>query len=124
LAGNENDAIDPEAVTSQHPILRQRTRFRPYPSSSLSRYHVFFTVWNLCWGGANIDDIRAYAKELVALAPDVILTGATSLTSLRQATGTVPIVFVLLVDPVGTAHVDTLARPSGNATGFMQFDTV
>jgi putative ABC transport system substrate-binding protein len=74
------------------------------------------------WGGANIDDIRRYATELVALAPDVILTGATSLASLRQATRTVPIVFVLVVDPVGTAHVDTLSRPGGNATGFMQFE--
>jgi len=77
---------------------------------------------DLRWGGANIDEIRTYAKELVALAPDVILTGATSLTSLRQATHTIPIVFVLVVDPVGTAHVDTLSRPGGNATGFMQFE--
>ena len=65
---------------------------------------------------------RTYAKELVALAPDVILTGATSLKSLRQATRTIPIVFVLVVDPVGAAHVDTLSRPGGNATGFMQFE--
>ena len=77
---------------------------------------------DLRWGGADIDDIRTYAKELVALAPDVILTGATSLTSLRQATRTIPIVFVLVVDPVGAAHVDTLSRPGGNATGFMQFE--
>jgi putative ABC transport system substrate-binding protein len=77
---------------------------------------------DLRWGGANLDDIGTYAKELVALAPDVILTGATSLTSLRQATRRIPIVFVLVVDPVGAAHVDTLSRPGGNATGFMQFE--
>ena len=77
---------------------------------------------DLRWGAANIDDIRTYAKELVALAPDVILTGATSLRWLRQATRTIPIVFVLVVDPVGGAHVDTLSRPGGNATGFMQFE--
>jgi putative ABC transport system substrate-binding protein len=77
---------------------------------------------DLRWGGANIDDIRTYAKELVALAPDVILTGATSLRWLRQATRTIPLVFVLVVDPVGGAHVDTLSRPGGNATGFMQFE--
>jgi putative ABC transport system substrate-binding protein len=77
---------------------------------------------DLRWGGANMDDIRTYAKELVALAPDVILTGATSLTSLRQATRTIPIVFVLVVDPVGGAHVETLSKPGGNVTGFMQFE--
>ena len=78
---------------------------------------------DLRWGGANLDDIGKYAKELVALAPDVILTeGATSLTSLRQATRSIPIVFVLVVDPVGGGHVDTLSRPGGNATGFMQFE--
>jgi len=77
---------------------------------------------DLRWGGANIDEIRTLAKELVALAPDVILTGATSLMSLRQATRTIPIVFVLVVDPVGTDHIDTLSRPGGNATGFMQFE--
>jgi putative ABC transport system substrate-binding protein len=77
---------------------------------------------DLRWGGANLEDIGTYAKELVALAPDVILTGATSLKSLRQATRSIPIVFVLVVDPVGAGHVDTLSRPGGNATGFMQFE--
>jgi putative ABC transport system substrate-binding protein len=74
------------------------------------------------WAAANMDEIRRFAAELVALAPDVILTGATSLATLRQVTRTVPIVFVLVVDPVGSAHVDTLSRPGGNATGFMQFE--
>ncbi len=77
---------------------------------------------DLRWGGGSVDEFRRYAKELVALAPDVILTGATSLTSLRQATRTIPIVFVLVIDPVGVAHVDTLSRPGGNVTGFMQFE--
>ena len=75
-----------------------------------------------CRGAGNTNSTRRHADELVALAPDVILTGATSLTSLRQATHTIPIVFVVVVDPIGTAHVDTLSRPGGNATGLMQFE--
>jgi putative tryptophan/tyrosine transport system substrate-binding protein len=66
---------------------------------------------------------RKYAAELGALAPDVILSvGTASMESLLQATRTVPIVFVFLADPVGSAFVDSLARPGGNATGFTQFE--
>ena len=61
--------------------------------------------------------------ELAALAPDVILSsGTVSLASLLQATRTVPIVFVNVADPVGAGFVDSLARPGGNATGFIQFE--
>ena len=68
-------------------------------------------------------DIRKYAAELVALAPDVILAAGTSTVGpLLQATRTVPIVFVNVADPVGAGFVDSLARPGGNATGFMQFE--
>ena len=68
-------------------------------------------------------DIRKYAAELVALAPDVILTsGNASMPALLQATRTVPIVFVNVADPVGAGFVDSLARPGGNATGFIQFE--
>ena len=75
------------------------------------------------WGAGNADDIRKYAAELVALAPDVILaTGGASVAPLLQATRTVPIVFVIVADPVGAGFVDSLARPGGNATGFMQFE--
>ena len=64
-------------------------------------------------------DIRKYAAELVALAPDVILaTGSATVGPLLQATRTVPIVFVIVPDPVGAGFVDSLARPGGNATGF------
>jgi putative tryptophan/tyrosine transport system substrate-binding protein len=69
------------------------------------------------------DTIRKHAVELVALAPDVIFTtGAASLAPLLQATRTVPIVFAIVPDPVGSGFVDSLARPGGNATGFMQFE--
>ena len=70
-----------------------------------------------------IAESRKYAAELVALAPDVILASGTSpLGPLLQATRTVPIVFVIVADPVGAGFVDSLSRPGGNATGFMQFE--
>ena len=75
------------------------------------------------WGAGNADNIRKYAAELAALAPDVILaTGTAAMAPLLQATRTVPIVFVIVADPVGAGFVDSLARPGGNATGFMQFE--
>ena len=75
------------------------------------------------WGAGDADDIRKYAAELVALAPDVILaTGSATVAPLLQATRTVPIVFANVADPVGAGFVESLARPGGNATGFMQFE--
>jgi putative ABC transport system substrate-binding protein len=75
------------------------------------------------WGAGDADDIRKYAAELAALAPDVILTtGAVAVASMLQATRTVPIVFAIVPDPVGAGFVDSLSRPGGNATGFMQFE--
>jgi putative tryptophan/tyrosine transport system substrate-binding protein len=75
------------------------------------------------WGAGDADDIRKYAAELAALAPDVILTtGAVAVASMLQATRTVPIVFALVPDPVGAGFVDSLSRPGGNATGFTQFE--
>ena len=67
--------------------------------------------------------IRRDAAELVALAPDVIVAyGASTVAPLLQATRTVPIVFPVVGDPVGAGFVDSLARPGGNATGFMTFE--
>jgi putative ABC transport system substrate-binding protein len=67
--------------------------------------------------------IRTYAAELVALAPDVFLaTGAIAVRALQQATRTLPIVFVGVTDPVGAGHVESLARPGRNATGFTLFE--
>jgi putative ABC transport system substrate-binding protein len=76
------------------------------------------------WATTNADEIRRHATELVALAPDVILaaTGTTTVAPLLQATRTVPIVFVIVIDPVGAGFVSSLARPGGNATGFLMFE--
>jgi ABC-type uncharacterized transport system substrate-binding protein len=75
------------------------------------------------WGAGNADNVRKFAAELVALAPDVILApGTSTLEPLLQATRAVPIVFVHAADPVGGGFVDALARPGGNATGFSQFE--
>jgi len=74
-------------------------------------------------GAGYTEIIRKYAAELVALAPDVIFTaGSVSLPLLLQATRTVPIVFAVVPDPVGSGFVNSLARPGGNATGFQQFE--
>jgi putative tryptophan/tyrosine transport system substrate-binding protein len=75
------------------------------------------------WATANAAEIRRHAVELAALAPDVILAhGAGPVGALLQATRTVPIVFVGVIDPVGGGFVDSLARPGGNATGFLLFE--
>src|SRR2546421_12655774 len=75
------------------------------------------------WGAGDADNMRKYAAELVALAPDVILaSGTATVAPLLQATRAVPIVFVQVTDPVGAGFVDSLARPGGNAPGFILFE--
>jgi len=75
------------------------------------------------WATANAATIRKQAAELVALAPDVILAhGSMSVGPSLEATHTVPIVFPVAADPVGAGFVNTLARPGGNVTGFMNFE--
>ena len=73
--------------------------------------------------GDDLDSLRRYAAELVALAPDVILSiGSISLAPLQQATRTIPIVFVNVPDPVGAGFVESMAHPGGNITGFSNFE--
>jgi putative ABC transport system substrate-binding protein len=75
------------------------------------------------WAGADAESLRKHAAELAALAPDVILAnGSVAVAPLLHATRTVPIVFVIVPDPVGGGFIDSLARPGGNATGFLQFE--
>jgi putative tryptophan/tyrosine transport system substrate-binding protein len=73
------------------------------------------------WGGSRASDLRRSATDLVALAPEVLVAGGTaSLGPLLQATNTVPIVFAAATDPVGAGFIESMARPGGNATGFVQ----
>jgi putative ABC transport system substrate-binding protein len=75
------------------------------------------------WPRADAADTRKLAAELAAGAPDAILSsGTATLAPLLQATSAIPIVFVTVSDPVGAGFVDSLARPGGNATGFIQFE--
>jgi putative tryptophan/tyrosine transport system substrate-binding protein len=75
------------------------------------------------WATSNAPDIRRHAVELAELAPDVILAhGALTVGPLLQVTRTVPIVFVVVTDPVAAGVVDSVARPGGNATGLMNFE--
>jgi putative ABC transport system substrate-binding protein len=78
---------------------------------------------DLRWGGGDRDIIRKYARELVALKPDVILAGGSGAVGpLQQESGTVPIVFVFVADPVASGFVASFSRPGGNATGFALFE--
>jgi putative ABC transport system substrate-binding protein len=75
------------------------------------------------WGAGDAERYRRYAAELIALAPDIILVnGPPALAQVQQATRNIPIVFNNIADPVGGGFVKSMARPGGNATGFMQFE--
>jgi len=77
------------------------------------------------WSGAAIDRIQAYAVELVRLAPDVLVGNSTPvLSALRQQTRSIPIVFVIVNDPVAQGFIANLAHPGGNITGFTFFDEI
>jgi putative ABC transport system substrate-binding protein len=75
------------------------------------------------WASGDVDRIRAFAKELVELSPDVIVGYATpSVVALQHETSSIPIVFLSVTDPVGQGLVASLAHPSGNITGFAVFE--
>jgi putative tryptophan/tyrosine transport system substrate-binding protein len=75
------------------------------------------------WAPGNTDLMRTFAKELVSLQPDVILTQSTPVTAaLKRETSTIPIVFAAVADPVGSGFVASLSRPGGNVTGFGSLD--
>jgi putative ABC transport system substrate-binding protein len=75
------------------------------------------------WGSGDTERFRKYAAELGALSPDVILgTAASIVRALQEASGTIPIVFVTTIDPVGSGLVASLSHPGGNATGFTSFE--
>src|SRR6266478_6083138 len=75
------------------------------------------------WAGADPDKARAFAKELVGLAPDVIVPSTNQVTRIvQQETRTIPVVFAFVGDPVGSGFVASLARPGRNITGFANFE--
>ena len=74
---------------------------------------------NIRWAAADVELMKRFAKEIVALQPDVILTSSTpAAAAMLQQTRTIPVIFVLVADPVGSGFVASLPRPGGNATGF------
>ena len=76
------------------------------------------------WAGGNADKARTFAKELVGMAPDLIVSSSNLVTEiLQRETGTIPIVFVFVGDPVGSGFVTNVAHPGGNLTGFPVFET-
>src|SRR5215468_9734092 len=78
---------------------------------------------DLRWGGGDADRIRALAQELIGVQPDVILTDSTSATAaVQRETRTIPIVFTSVTDPVASGIVARLDRPSGNITGFANWE--
>jgi putative tryptophan/tyrosine transport system substrate-binding protein len=108
----ENDATGQKYITA----FRQRLQQLGWVDSGNARIEIR-------WSTGEPERFRKYAAELVALAPDVILASSTpAVTPLQRATSTVPIVFVAVIDPVGSGLVKSLARPGGNATGFMLFE--
>jgi putative ABC transport system substrate-binding protein len=75
------------------------------------------------WAGGDAAESRRHAEDLVAHAPDVIVvTGNAGMPPILRTTSTIPIVFNNIADPVGAGFVESLARPGGNATGFLQFE--
>ena len=75
--------------------------------------------FDIRWAGGNPDKARTFAKELIGMTPDVIVPSSNQVTSiLQQETRTIPIVFVLVGDPVGSGYVANMAQPGGNLTGF------
>ena len=76
------------------------------------------------FAASSTDKVHAIAKELVALPADVIIAHTTpAAVALRRETRAIPIVFIAVADPIGAGLVDTLARPGGNITGFLTYET-
>ena len=110
---NENDP----QVRDLWPAFKQRLGEFGWVEGRNIQFDVHFTTQNM-------DRIRAGATELVASAPELIYVWSNpGLAALKQATQSIPIVFVQVSDPAGSGLVANLARPSGNITGFQNFET-
>ena len=134
------NGIAPLAARAQQPNRMRRIGvFTPYPADE-PEGHARLTAFaqalqqsgwavgqnvqiNYRWGDGKPATMRKYAAELIALAPDVVLASSSAaLAPLLDATRTVPIVFAGVGDPVGAGYVESLARPGGNATGFLVYE--
>ena len=116
LIGALTGIADDSATKVQYAAFRQELQRLGWIEGQNVRIDVRF-------GEGNAARIRKQAAELVALSPDVILTTGGQATELvLQATRSIPIVFAIVPDPVGSGIVESLAEPGGNATGFMQFE--
>jgi putative ABC transport system substrate-binding protein len=114
-------------------VLMNRAADNPEGQDRLAAFHQGLQEfgWNVGrnvridtrWSEDNVDRSAKYAAELVALTPDIILaSGTLAVTALQRISRTLPIVFAVVTDPVGAGLVDSLARPGGNATGFMIYE--
>jgi len=74
------------------------------------------------WGQSSSAEIRKHATEIVSQAPDVIVASGSAVGPILQMTATIPVVFANVIDAEGVGIVESIARPSRNATGFMQFE--
>jgi putative tryptophan/tyrosine transport system substrate-binding protein len=130
----------PLAARAQQPermrrigVLMNTSADDPEGQARIAAFHQGLQEWgwtlgrnariDVRWGAVDADNSRRYAAELVALTPDVILASASAaMGALQQTTRTVPIVFAIIIDPVGAGFVESLAHPGGNVTGFMTFE--
>ena len=114
-------------------VLMNMAADDPQGQASIAAFHQGLQEWgcmlgrnariDVRWSAVDADSSRRYATEVVALVPDIILAaGSQAMAALQKATRTIPIVFVNVSDPVGAGYVASLARPGGNATGFMAFE--
>jgi putative ABC transport system substrate-binding protein len=108
MSTKENDPVARERVTAFREGLRQH---------GWTEGQNLIIDWR--WGGGDLAQTRAYAEELVRLAPDILLGNGTPATvALKQATATIPIVFSVVNDPVAQGIIPSMAHPGGNITGF------
>jgi ABC-type uncharacterized transport system substrate-binding protein len=114
-------------------VLIPRAANDPESRARIGAFHQGLQQWgwtegrnvriDIIWPGGSAESIRKASAELAALAPDVVLAhGGATVGPLLMATSAVPVVFVSVTDPVGAGFVDNLARPGGNATGFILFE--
>jgi putative ABC transport system substrate-binding protein len=120
-------AANRTGAPDRYPDVLRRERPRGATSVAAFREELGKLGWiegrnieiNIRWAAADLELMKRFANELVSLQPDFILTSSTpAAAAMLQATRTIPIVFVIVADPVGSGFVSSLPRPGGNATGF------